>query len=191
MERDEKMIHQEFDLKQELAQQAGSQKSVKDEVKLTKNMTIPDMVKVMMPEIKKALPTVLTPERFTRIALSALNNTPALQKCTPSLIYANICVVGKKENIRIIVDAVQELQYAMQEIVRDLKTGDFPLSEEAYLTLKEDMLALAITVVDILNGAAYLFDQKSTVNNKHWKSDLELEDFRNSLGLATKSKSNC
>ena len=83
MERDEKMIHQEFDLKRELAQQAGSQKSVKDEVKLTKNMTIPDMVKVMMPEIKKALPTVLTPERFTRIALSALNNTPALQKCTP------------------------------------------------------------------------------------------------------------
>ena len=75
--------------------------------------------------------------------------------------------------------------------VRDLKTGDFPLSEEAYLTLKEDMLALAITVVDILNGAAYLFDQKPTVNNKHWKSDLELEDFRNSLGLATKSKSNC
>ena len=66
-----------------------------------------------------------------------------------------------------------------------------PLSEEAYLTLKEDMLALAITVVDILNGAAYLFDQKPTVNNKHWKSDLELEDFRNSLGLATKSKSNC
>ena len=64
-------------------------------------------------------------------------------------------------------------------------------SEEAYLTLKEDMLALAITVVDILNGAAYLFDQKPTVNNKHWKSDLELEDFRNSLGLATKSKSNC
>lgn len=107
------------------------------------------------------------------------------------LIYANICVVGKKENIRIIVDTVQELQYAMQEIVRDLKTGDFPLSEEAYLTLKEDMLALAITVVDILNGAAYLFDQKPTVNNKHWKSDLELEDFRNSLGLATKSKSNC
>lgn len=51
--------------------------------------------------------------------------------------------------------------------------------------------SVAITVVDILNGAAYLFDQKPTVNNKHWKSDLELEDFRNSLGLATKSKSNC
>lgn len=46
-------------------------------------MTIPDMVKAMMPEIKKALPKVITPERFTRIALSALNNTPALQPCTP------------------------------------------------------------------------------------------------------------
>lgn len=101
MERDEKMIHQEFDLKQELAQQAGSQKSVKDEVKLTKNMTIPDMVKVMMPEIKKALPTVLTPERFTRIALSALNNTPALQKCTPMSFLAalmNAAQLGLEPN---------------------------------------------------------------------------------------------
>lgn len=35
-----------------------------------------------MPEIKKALPSVMTPERFTRITLSALNNTPALRQCT-------------------------------------------------------------------------------------------------------------
>jgi len=52
-------------------------------VKLTKNMTIPDMVKALSPEIKRALPSVMTPERFTRIALSALNNTPALQQCSP------------------------------------------------------------------------------------------------------------
>lgn len=73
---------EQLDLKQELAQQANMPND-KNEVKLTKDMTIPDMVKAMMPEIKKALPTVLTPERFTRIALSALNNTPALQQCTP------------------------------------------------------------------------------------------------------------
>ena len=73
---------EQLDLKQELAQQANISDD-KNEVKLTKTMTIPDMVKAMMPEIKKALPTVLTPERFTRIALSALNNTPALQQCTP------------------------------------------------------------------------------------------------------------
>lgn len=73
---------EQFDLKQELAEQANTQ-SQNNEVKLTSSMTIPDMVKAMMPEIKKALPSVITPERFTRIALSALNNNPQLQQCTP------------------------------------------------------------------------------------------------------------
>lgn len=75
-------MERQIDLKQELAEQASAPAN-KGEVKLTSNMTIPDMVKAMMPEIKKALPGVITPERFTRIALSALNNTPQLQQCTP------------------------------------------------------------------------------------------------------------
>lgn len=72
---------EQIDLKQELARQARTQEEEK--TKLTKNMEIQDMVKVMMPEIKKALPSVITPERFTRIALSALNNSPQLKQCTP------------------------------------------------------------------------------------------------------------
>ena len=51
-------------------------------VKLTKNMSIADMIKAMEPEIKKALPQVITPERFTRMALSALNTTPKLPRGT-------------------------------------------------------------------------------------------------------------
>lgn len=51
-------------------------------VKLTKNMSIADMIKAMEPEIKKALPQVITPERFTRMALSALNTTPKLAECS-------------------------------------------------------------------------------------------------------------
>lgn len=89
---------QEFDLKQELAQQAETKK---EEVKIKKGMTMPDMVKAMLPEIKKALPTVLTPERFTRIALSALNNTPALQQCTPMSFLAalmNAAQLGLEPN---------------------------------------------------------------------------------------------
>ncbi len=50
--------------------------------KLTKNMNIADMIKAIEPEIKKALPAVMTPERFTRIALSALNTTPKLGECS-------------------------------------------------------------------------------------------------------------
>lgn len=91
----------EIDLKQELMEQASATASKGNEVKLTKDMKIPDMVKAMMPEIKKALPTVLTPERFTRIALSALNNTPALQQCTPMSFLAalmNAAQLGLEPN---------------------------------------------------------------------------------------------
>lgn len=90
-----------MDLKEELKQQAEAAPAVEKEVKLTKNMTIPDMVKAMEPEIKKALPSVLTPERFTRIALSALNNTPQLQKCTPMSFIAallNAAQLGLEPN---------------------------------------------------------------------------------------------
>lgn len=64
-------------VKQELAK-----KVEKQEVKITKSMTIADMIKALEPEIKKALPSVITPERFTRMALSALNTTPKLAECT-------------------------------------------------------------------------------------------------------------
>jgi recombination protein RecT len=37
----------------------------------------------MQGEIAKALPSVITPERFTRITLSALSTNPQLQQCTP------------------------------------------------------------------------------------------------------------
>lgn len=52
------------------------------ETKLTKSMSISDLIKAMEPEIKKALPEVITPERFTRMALSALNTSPKLKECT-------------------------------------------------------------------------------------------------------------
>ncbi len=72
-----------YDLKSELQAQAQLQPAKDTGVKLTKDMSIPDMVRAMAPELKKALPSVMSPERFTRIALSALNNTPQLKQCTP------------------------------------------------------------------------------------------------------------
>lgn len=67
-----------MDFKEEIAKKAEQ----KQEVRLTKSMTIPDLIKVMEPKIEKALPSVITPERFTRMALSALNNTPKLKECS-------------------------------------------------------------------------------------------------------------
>lgn len=91
----------EVNIKEELALQANAVQQPDQDVKLTKNMTIPDMVKAMAPEIRKALPSVLTPERFTRIALSALNNTPQLQNCTPMSFIAallNAAQLGLEPN---------------------------------------------------------------------------------------------
>lgn len=92
---------QQIDLKQELATQANATPTQSNPVKLTKNMTMKDMVTAMMPEIKKALPSVITPERFTRIAMSALNNTPQLQQCTPMSFLAalmNAAQLGVEPN---------------------------------------------------------------------------------------------
>ena len=48
-----------------------------------KPKTIKDWIKTMEPEIKKALPNVITPERFTRMALTAVSVNPKLAECTP------------------------------------------------------------------------------------------------------------
>lgn len=45
--------------------------------------TLQDYIKVMEGEIKKALPAVITPERFTRMVLSALSMNQRLAECTP------------------------------------------------------------------------------------------------------------
>jgi recombination protein RecT len=65
-------------LKEEMVAKATEEK----ETKLKKSMSIADMIKVLEPEIKKALPSVITPERFTRMALNAINTTPKLAECS-------------------------------------------------------------------------------------------------------------
>ena len=42
-----------------------------------------EYIKQMEGEIKKALPSVITPERFTRMVLSAISTNPKLAACTP------------------------------------------------------------------------------------------------------------
>lgn len=46
--------------------------------------TMQSYIKAMEGEIKKALPSVITPERFTRMVLSAISVNPKLGSCTPS-----------------------------------------------------------------------------------------------------------
>ena len=86
------------DVKSELANRAAGQS---EPVKLTKNLTSVERIRALEPEIRRALPSVLTPERFTRMALSAVNNTPALAKCTPMSFIAalmNAAQLGLEPN---------------------------------------------------------------------------------------------
>lgn len=50
----------------------------------TEKKTMQQYIKSMEGEIKKALPSVITPERFTRMTLSAISVNPKLASCTPA-----------------------------------------------------------------------------------------------------------
>lgn len=63
-----------------MIQKAAAENSV---AKKKAPSSIKDYIEVMKPAIQAALPSVMTPERFTRITLSALSATPKLQECTP------------------------------------------------------------------------------------------------------------
>lgn len=100
---------------------------------------------------------------------------------TRSCVYSNIVVVGKKENMQRIVNDLQEMQIVMKEIAGQIQSGDFSLSDEGYQELKKDYLALVITVVDIVDGAAYLFEKEPLAERRNWKAELELEQYRHVL----------
>lgn len=120
-----------------------------------------------------------------RVALSGICKKDFI---TRSCVYSNIVVVGKKENIQRIIDSLQEMRNIMREIAGQIQSGDFSLSEENYQELKRDYLALAITVVDIVDGAAYLFEKESPKNRRKWKAELELEQYRHVLGQITEKE---
>lgn len=113
-----------------------------------------------------------------RVSLSGMYKKDFIAR---SCIYSNIVVVGKKENVQRIVDAAQEMQIVMRELAGQLESGGFSLSDGSYEELKRDYLAFVITIVDIVNGAAYLFEKESPGNRRNWKAELELEQLRHAI----------
>ena len=95
-------------------------------------------------------------------------------------------LVRKLEELGAAVEYYQSA-FAHAEIRTDVEVAvikvSIPQAEDAYKEMKEDYLAMVVTVVDIVNGAAYLFDKSPDTDNQHWKADLELEQFRSALEL--------
>ena len=141
-----------------------------------------------MPSHHKGHPTIaFRPSEWARALIDERASLSGLYKkdfITRSCVYSNIVVVGKEENIQRIVDAVQELRTVMIDIAGQIQSGDFILSDESYEELKQDYLALAITLVDILDGAAYLFEKKPPENRRNYKAELELDELRAVLEIS-------
>lgn len=58
-------------------------KKANNQVEKSEQKSIKDWIVTMQPQIEKALPSVITAERFTRMALTAVSNNPDLAKCSP------------------------------------------------------------------------------------------------------------
>jgi len=78
-----------------------------------------------------------------------------------SCVNGKIVVVGKKETVQLIVDELQDMKNTLEEIAGQLLAGKMVLSKEEFSELEKEYLALTITVVEIINGATYLFEKAS------------------------------
>jgi recombination protein RecT len=59
-------------------------KKASQQVEKTEKKNMKDWIVAMQPQIEKALPSVITAERFTRMALTAVSINPQLANCTPA-----------------------------------------------------------------------------------------------------------
>ena len=145
---------------------------------------------VTMPGKHKDATIAFRPSAWARAIIEQRASLCGIYKkdfITRCCVFAFFVVVGKKENIQRIVDSLQEMQGVMKEIAGQIQSGGFSLSAESYQQLKEDYLSLVVTVVDIVDGAAYLFDREPPAERKNWKAELELEQYRKILELEKES----
>lgn len=66
-----------------MATTKGGLMAAKANNKVDNVKSMKDLVVSMSDQIQKALPTVITGERFTRMVLTAMSSNPQLQQCTP------------------------------------------------------------------------------------------------------------
>lgn len=130
-------------------------------------------------------PTIaFRPSRWARALIEARAKLSGLYKkdfLTRCCVYSNIVVTGTPDNIQRIVDSLQDTQATLKVMADDLRSGEFYISKGNYDELREELLALTVTMIDIIDGAAYLFNKSPPERNINWKLELEREDLREAL----------
>ena len=87
---------------------------------------------------------------------------------TRSCLYARICVVGKKETIRPLVDEVELLYQRLLDLEQNIFSfdsqeiipKDVALFQDEINELQEDFTAMLKALITLLDGAKYLWESK-------------------------------
>lgn len=66
------------------ARTSDQESAPREQVATDQRKRMVHLIKSMAPAIRAALPSVMTPERFTRIVTTAINNNPQLMSCNPA-----------------------------------------------------------------------------------------------------------
>jgi len=109
-----------------------------------------------------------------RAFLSGLHKKDFISR---SCIYSNIVVTGTRANIDRIVGELQVMESVLLEIAAQMECGNLSLSEPAFEEMRMEFLALIITALDIMKGAAYLFHIDSPSEEIDWKQRLENDSY--------------
>ena len=83
-----------------------------------------------------------------------------------SCIYNRICVVGKKEVIYQLVEALQNMQTNISELVKQLEQQDVTLTTDGLEDMRNDCMDLLQAIVSMLDGAKYLWQGAQTDKEK-------------------------
>lgn len=122
-----------------------------------------------MPGIHKNNTISFRPNDWERELIDAKIKLSGLQKrdfFVRACLYANIVVVGTKENVQTIVDTVEDMRDKLIAIAEAIKRQDARNDSSVFIERKDEYLALAEAVVEILNGAAYLFEKEKLSDKK-------------------------
>ncbi len=80
-----------------------------------------------------------------------------------------------------IIGEVQEMRDVMQDIAGQIMSGNITISDKSFQQMKEEYLALAIAVVDILDGASYLFGYGKSEGSPKWKAKKDVDELAEAL----------
>ena len=69
----------------------------------------------------------------------------------------------------------------MKDVAGQLMSGNVTLSDKSFQEMKEEYLALAVAVVDILDGASYLFGYGTGEGSQNWKAMKDVDELADAV----------